>query len=161
MNTVDTTSYFQPLRKTITVALSSAEAFDLFTAGIGGWWPLGNYSVGRERAVRCEVECRSGGRVYEVRDDGETFIWGAVLEWQPPHRVVMSWHPGRTVETAQEVEVRFSPAGSGTIVELEHRGWATLGEAAEDTRKEYDAGWETVLGGHFARACRSASGKVS
>jgi uncharacterized protein YndB with AHSA1/START domain len=64
----------------------------------------------------------------------------------------MSWHPGRPLAVAQEVEVRFTPEGDGTRVDLEHRGWETLGVEAADARASYEGGWRTVLGTHFAGA---------
>jgi hypothetical protein len=42
--------------------------------------------------------------------------------------------------------VRFVPDGDGSRVELEHRGWERLGEAAAEAREGYDTGWDTVLG---------------
>jgi uncharacterized protein YndB with AHSA1/START domain len=75
-----------------------------------------------------------------------------VLSWEPPRRFVLSWHPGREPETAQEVEVRFVAVPTGTRVELEHRGWQALGEAAAATRERYAGGWEHV-GEAFVNAC--------
>ena len=43
---------------------------------------------------------------------------------------MLRWHPGREPETAQEVELRFRAEGATTVVELEHRGWAGLGDKA-------------------------------
>lgn len=81
-----------------------------------------------------------------MRDDGETFEWGRVLVCDPPHRLVLSWYPSRTPETAQEVEFRFTDLDGATRVDLEHRGWDTLGDEAADLRRNYQGGWETVLG---------------
>lgn len=145
----------EPLKKSIEVELSRADAFALFTGGLGEWWPLAVHSVSRDRAQSCGIEPKVGGLVYEVRDDGERFVWGKVLAWDEPKGFTMSWHPGRTAETAQEVEVRFSDAaGGGTLVELEHRNWATYGDGAAEARKQYDGGWQRVLGEHFAQSCQ-------
>ena len=65
----------------------------------------------------------------------------------------MTWHPGREADTAQEVEVVFKETPEGTVVELEHRGWAALGEQAKEMRKGYSGGWEHVLGECFVPAC--------
>ena len=46
---------------------------------------------------------------------------------------------------ATEVEVRFTPEGDGTRVELEHRGFERLGEPAEEAHKSYSEGWPTVF----------------
>lgn len=137
--------YLEPLRKSITVQRTAKEAFELFTR-MDRWWPFKQYSISQDRTERCVMEPRVGGRVYEVRDDGETFDWGRVLIWEPPRRLVLAWHPGREPETAQEVEFQFTDLGGVTRVDLEHREWARLGEKAVETRANYKSGWETVLG---------------
>jgi uncharacterized protein YndB with AHSA1/START domain len=105
----------------VTVARPAAEAFDLFTAGIDRWWPRSAYSISEARTARCVLECFAGGAVYEVRDDGARFAWGQVLAFERPRRLLLSWHPGRPPEQAQEVEVRFHEEGEGTRVSLEPR----------------------------------------
>ena len=143
-----------PLRATVTVERPPLEAFHVFTAGLARWWPLRTHSVARAHAVGCVIEPRSGGAVYEVQDNGERHPWGRVLEWEPPQRLLLSWHPGRPEAVAQEVEIRFTPDGTGTRVDLEHRGWARLGADAAEARRSYEGGWRAVLGTHFAQACR-------
>jgi uncharacterized protein YndB with AHSA1/START domain len=147
--------YLEPLRKSVTVSCPVEHAFEVFTARVGSWWPLSKYSIGQERARGCAIESRVDGEVYETRDDGERFPWGRVLAWEPPRRFVMTWHPGRETDTAQEVEVRFTAAPEGgTVVELEHRGWAVLGDRAREARESYSGGWDHVLGECFLPACR-------
>jgi uncharacterized protein YndB with AHSA1/START domain len=151
--------YLEPVRKAVTVSRPPAEAFEIFTAGFGRWWPLQRFSIGQEHAVSCAIEPRVGGEIYEVRDDGVRFPWGRVLVWEPPQRFVMTWHPGREPEVAQEVEVRFVAAGSGARVELEHRNWLRVGPDARKLRDEYAGGWESVLGKHFVDACGGGAGR--
>ena len=146
-------SYREPVRKSITVACDSAHAFSVFTSGIARWWPLATHSISTDRARECVIEPRVGGGVYEVRDDGERFAWGRVLAWEPPVRLVLSWHAGMPAELAQEVEVRFTPIAQGTRVDLEHRGWEALGPGAGDAHKGYNAGWESLFVKLFAAAC--------
>lgn len=62
-------------------------------------------------------------------------------------RVAFSWHPGRTSDTAQRVEVTFEADGEHTRVTLVHTGWETLGDAAAETRDGYGSGWVPVLEG--------------
>ena len=76
---------------------------------------------------------------------GETLDWGAVLDWEPPHRVVLEWRPSRIPSTPTEVEVRFEPEGERTVVTLQHRGWERLGPNAGELRSGYDNGWPGVL----------------
>lgn len=146
-------SYIDPVRKTIFVGCSQERAFSIFTDGIARWWPLKKLSLSQAKAVSCVIEPRAGGAVYEVDDNGVRIPWGQVLVWEPPSRLVMSWHPGTPAETAQEVEVRFTPDGSGTRVDLEHRGWEKLGDRAAEARSKYDNGWVLVFETLFAQAC--------
>ncbi|HEY7411733.1 MAG TPA: SRPBCC domain-containing protein [Vicinamibacteria bacterium] len=141
-----------PVAVSVTVARPAAEAFDLFTAGIDRWWPRSAYSISEARTARCVLECFAGGAVYEVRDDGARFAWGQVLAFERPRRLLLSWHPGRPPEQAQEVEVRFHEEGEGTRVSLEHRGWERLGVEAAGVREGYQGGWQTVLGKHYVEA---------
>jgi uncharacterized protein YndB with AHSA1/START domain len=136
-----------PIHKSVRVRRKLEEAFALFTEGIDTWWPLATHSIFEERAQSVVLEGNVGGRLYERSVDGEEGLWGTVLVWEPPRRIVYSWHPGRGEETAQEVEILFTAEGDGTHVEVEHRGW----ERAPERRTGYDAGWEIVLA-RFAAA---------
>ena len=74
------------------------------------------------------------------------------MRWEPPHRLVLTWHPGRDADDSSEVEVRFAAAdGGGTRVELEHRGWERFGEDAVARRRAYvgPGAWGHVLD-HYA-----------
>jgi uncharacterized protein YndB with AHSA1/START domain len=102
--------------------------------------------VGLEEAVNLVVEPRRGGRVYEQVRGGAEHDWGEVLVWEPPRRLVFSWHPGRARETGQEVEVRFSASGAEARVELEHRGWEYLVGPADEIPAHFVSGWEEALG---------------
>jgi uncharacterized protein YndB with AHSA1/START domain len=135
-----------PVKKTITVGLPVEAAFRLFTEGFGQWWPLASHSVGEENAAACYLEGEVGGRIYEINKDGNQVDWGQVRAWEPPHRLVFSWHPGRTPETAQEILVTFQAETGGARVELTHYGWERLGEQALSTRENYVSGWDIVLG---------------
>jgi hypothetical protein len=66
----------------------------------------------------------------------------------------MTWHPGHSPETAQEVEIRFVAITEGTRVELEHREWQKYGEKAAAARTSYDQGWATVFERCFVEACK-------
>jgi uncharacterized protein YndB with AHSA1/START domain len=144
----------EPLKQSIVVKRSPAEAFDIFTARFGAWWPYQQFSVHQADTRTCVFEPRLGGDVYEVAQAGTRVPWGKVIAWEPPHRFVMTWHPGRGVETSQEVELRFIAVADGTRVELEHRDWEKLGTNAMEERGNYEGGWTVVIGTHFAEACR-------
>jgi uncharacterized protein YndB with AHSA1/START domain len=143
------------LRKTIEVAAAPDRAFRLFTEGIAGWWPVRTHSVGEDRAETVIFEPGVGGRIYERTLDGDEHVWGTVTAWEPPGRVVFTWHPGRGPDIEQDVEVRFEPSGTGTRVELVHTGWERLGDRAAAFRENYDGGWDIVLGERFAAAANA------
>lgn len=134
----------ESIRLDATVHRPAAEAFRLFTEGIGDWWPSNRgYSFGGDRVMAVCLETVAGGRLYERYTDGEEFEVGRVLVCEPPRRIVFTWQ-GRWPEPT-EVEVRFTPIGGDTRVELEHRGWERLGASAEESRRSYLNGWPTVL----------------
>lgn len=138
--------YLEPLRKSVSVPCSAADAFALFAGRIADWWPLASYSVYGSGARSCGVEPRVGGELFEVGPEGKRAIWGRVTRWDPPRMLAFTWFPGRTEDTAQTVEVRFIEGKKGTRVELEHRDWQTLPAGAEEIRRGYDGGWDAVLG---------------
>ena len=135
-----------PIRKSITVPMPPEAAFRRFTEGIAGWWPLATHSVSASAEAACAIEGWVGGRIFETGPDGAEYLWGTVTAWAPPERLAFTWHPGRSEDTRQEVEIRFRAAGEGTRVDLLHTGWERLGEKASETRSGYDAGWAVVLG---------------
>lgn len=136
----------EPVRSEVEVALSQQQAFEFFTAHLSRWWPLETYSVAGARTETAVFELAQGGEIFELAENSEKHLWGTVKEFEPPRRVVFSWHPGRDADTAQEVEVTFEETATGTRVMLEHRGWEALGDAASKTRDQYVPGWAHVLG---------------
>lgn len=142
----------ESIRKQLRVRLPVEKAFDLFTAGIGKWWPLMTHSVGEEQAKTCFFEGWVGGRIVEFLKDGTQSEWGQVIAWEPFHRVSFHWYPGRTLDTAQEVTVTFSEIPGGSLIELVHTGWETLGGAAQSRRDGYDTGWDFVLAKYIIAA---------
>jgi uncharacterized protein YciI/uncharacterized protein YndB with AHSA1/START domain len=133
-----------PLRKEVAVRCSPSRAFWIFTREIDAWWPRKGRSVGEERSESIRMEPWLGGRVIESYGGGHEAIWGTVLVWDPPHRLMLSWHPGRSSDDATEVEVAFTPQREETRVVLEHRGWERRADGRA-ARAEYDKGWIGVL----------------
>jgi uncharacterized protein YciI len=149
MNTVP------PVRREILVDADPDAAFEVFTAGLGQWWPLGEHSVHGVRGLDATVSFEKmsvGARIVE-RTEGHDTVWGTVTRWDPPAAVAFSWHPGYSADRASQVEVTFAAADSGqTLVTLIHTGWEAFADPAA-ARAEYDQGWPFVLeryAGHFA-----------
>lgn len=137
---------YPPIRKSIRVEAPPERAFLRFTAEMGSWWPLASHSIGQRESETVAMAGRVGGRIVERVRGGEESVWGTVTAWEPPRRIAFTWHPGHKVEEAQDVEVRFSPSGTGTLVELEHSGFERLGKLARRAYRGYPMGWDYVLG---------------
>jgi uncharacterized protein YndB with AHSA1/START domain len=136
----------EPIRKSVSVARGVDEAFKLFTEGLGTWWPFNvGHSIGEERVATAVFEPKEGGRVYEVWDDGTEHHWAEVLVYDPPHRFVLAWKPNPERPAPTELEVRFRAEGTGTRLDLEHRGWERLGDPGVEARGNYDSGWPRTL----------------
>jgi len=122
------------------------------------WWPA-THHIAKQAFTEIVIEQRAGGRWFERAADDTECDWGRVVAWEPPHRVVFSWHLqgdwkfDPNPERASEVEVRFLAEGSGTRVELEHRNLERHGAGWEQVRTGVDspAGWSAVLA-QFAKA---------
>src|SRR4029077_11422194 len=72
-----------PVRKSIRVNANQAHAFEVFTSGLGRWWPR-THTVGKPPMRTAVLEPRLGGRWYELSEDGSQADVGKVLVWEPP-----------------------------------------------------------------------------
>jgi uncharacterized protein YndB with AHSA1/START domain len=143
--------FMDAVREEMRVDLSPADAFDLFTAGIGEWWPLEEgYSFAGNRAKEIHLEARVGGRLYERFVDDDEHEIGRVIACDPPHRIVFTWTSPRW-PGATEVEVMFTPEGERTRVSVEHRGFERLGPPGEVAARQFGGGWPRVLQAFAAR----------
>ena len=140
------------VEKWVTVNVPVERAFEVFTAEIDTWWPLRTHAVDTEHSETVIMESHVGGRLYERTPSGEEHLWGTVVAWEPPTRIVYSWHPGRGEETAQEVEITFAPEGDSTRVEVRHTGWEKLGDSMEEVVASYDEGWDAVIACYVDKA---------
>jgi uncharacterized protein YndB with AHSA1/START domain len=139
------------IEKSVVVSVPVEEAFRVFTEGIHTWWPLRTHAVDPKTAETVILEGREGGRMFERTPAGE-HLWGTVVAWEPPSRIGYTWHPGREEETAQEVEILFTPEGEGTRVDLRHWGWETFGDRMDEVVADYNEGWDLVIGKYVERA---------
>ena len=140
-------------RRSVTVNASPERAFEVFTAGFSTWWPLESHHIGKTMATEAIIEPHAGGRWFERDAAGNECNWGFVTEFEPPHRVLLAWHlnpewgfdPDRA--NATEVEITFTAADGGTLVELEHRGFEKHGDAGRKMREAVSApgGWNDLL----------------
>jgi uncharacterized protein YndB with AHSA1/START domain len=120
-------------------------AFDTYARGIGRWWPKTHTFSGLD-ALQVVLEGQVGGRIFERARDGREWEWGRVLVWEPPDRLVYSWHLRTGPEHATEVEILFRPIDAdSTSVEIEHRGWEAWGDEGQEQRDKHGGGWLTLL----------------
>ncbi len=141
-----------PLRYELTVPISAADAFRLFTEGFNSWW-IGHH-IGKADLAEAVIEPRAGGRWYERGVDGTECDWGAVLAFEPPGRVLLTWQLNAKWEYdpdpahASEVEVLFIEDSGQTRVTFEHRHIERLGEGTERLAGEISSGegWPKILG---------------
>jgi uncharacterized protein YndB with AHSA1/START domain len=141
------------VKREITVRATPARAFDFFTRQMAKWWPA-THHIAREPFQEIVMEPRAGGRWYELDANGTECMWGRVLAWEPPLRVVLGWHLTATWQFdpdpahASEVEIRFEPVGdSATQVILTHSRFERHGEGYEAMMKGVGepGGWLLIL----------------
>jgi uncharacterized protein YndB with AHSA1/START domain len=141
------------IHKSAVVSATPEKAFEVFTDGIATWWPIETHSVqamdkdaGSPETVVFETGPQ--GRVYERMSTGKEAHWANVTAWEPPSRLVLEWKVNPDAAAPTEVEIRFTPEGDGTRVDLEHRGFEALGKDAEKEHGSYSNGWPAVFQGY-------------
>lgn len=143
-----------PIRKSLRVRAPQERAFRTFTQAMGSWWIKGHSLIpaGQRDVV---IEPRDGGRWYETGEDGSEQMWGRVLEWDPPARVMLAWQLNGDwrydPDFETTVEVRFVPDGDHTLVEFEHRDLERFGDKADAVRGDYESGMDGGWGQLLAR----------
>jgi uncharacterized protein YndB with AHSA1/START domain len=145
----------------IVVETPIEHAFEVFTVGIGTWWPETHHILDGE-LQEMVFETKPGGHIRDIATDGRECRWSRVLTYEPPDRVVFSWDINlqwqveRDPARCSEVEVRFTPQGeSRTLVELEHRHIDRHGEGWERMRDAVGSagGWDLA---RFAAAAAAS-----
>jgi uncharacterized protein YndB with AHSA1/START domain len=142
------------VRRIIRVNVPVETAFRVLTERMGTWWPA-THHIGKAPFTGIVVEPRVGRRWFERDSAGAECDWGRVLVWEPPKRVVVSWHLqpdwkySADSSKASEVSFEFIVEGpEATRMEFEHRHIERHGEAWEAMRTSVDSpgGWTMVLG---------------
>lgn len=76
-------------RASVDVTLDAATAFEVFTAEIGEWYVVNEYTVvDHTRTKSMRIEPWVGGRFIDVHnlETGEGIVCGRVIVWDPPRR---------------------------------------------------------------------------
>jgi uncharacterized protein YndB with AHSA1/START domain len=141
------------VRRQIVVQAPVEQAFAVFTERFGDVKPP-EHNMLRVPIAETVFEPKVGGHIYDRGTDGSECRWARILAFDPPQRVVFSWHisPQWTVETepdnTSEVEGTFiAETPERTRVELEHRhierhgpGWPAVSDGVA-----HDEGWPLYL----------------
>lgn len=127
------------IKRSVVVSAPVEQAWEVFVGRPSDWWPLARHSIAGDDAVGVEI---GPERVVERVKDGTEHTWGRVLAWEPPRRLAFTWEIDPTGRCGTEIEVRFSPEGDGTRVDLEHRGWP---DETDEQQVHYASGWEFIL----------------
>jgi uncharacterized protein YndB with AHSA1/START domain len=137
------------IQKSAVVAASAEKAFEVFTEGMATWWPkeFSVQAMDKDAGLPEAIVFETGpdGRLYERMTSGEEAHWAKVTAWEPPHRLVLEWKVNPDAIAPTEIEVRFTPVGEGTRVDLEHRGFEALGKDAQEAHSGYANGWPKVF----------------
>jgi uncharacterized protein YndB with AHSA1/START domain len=146
------------VRCAVTVQAAPERAFRVFTERFDTWWPR-SHSIGEAELDRVVIEPRQGGRWVEIGVDGSECVWGEVLAYDPPHRILLTWRIGgdwQLDDADSEIEVTFTPTGDGgTRVELTHSHFERLRSGAElRAAVGSDEGWNGLLSA-FAEAAKA------
>lgn len=131
------TPSLEPIVAEVTVPVTTTEAFVGFTAQMGEWWdPL----LSPDPPTFTGIAMTPDGPVEMVHGD-EHYTWGRVTEWDPIGRYSQDFWLGHAEQSPTRLVVTFTEGGSGTLVHLEHGGWA---EGSEEIRATYSH-WGTLL----------------
>jgi uncharacterized protein YndB with AHSA1/START domain len=105
-------------------------------------WLSSQEALRRWLSPSLEIDLRVGGAYRFLGPDEETWISGAVLEFVPEGRLILSWleeganwvHPARLV-------ISLAASLAGTTVTLTHDGFAGIGKLGwADTVQSYERG---------------------
>jgi uncharacterized protein YndB with AHSA1/START domain len=159
-------------RATVFVALTSEDAFRIFTEDIDRWWRRGvRFRNAGARRGFIRIEPGPNGRVFESfdGDNGRETVAeiGRVTLWEPPERLLFEWRSANfSADEKTEVEVTFRPSGAGCEVCVSHRGWAMIrkdhpvrhGADAAGTLRSLGLWWGDLLIAFRQRASKPPEG---
>ena len=151
-----------PILKTVQLKITPERAFEMFTRHIGRWWPAG-MTIGAAPAVDIVIEPQTGGRWFERDASGAETQWGRVMDWSPPHRLLLAWQIGEgwkfDPDLETELELAFHPQDGGCKVTMEHRHLERLGAGAASMAQMLGGGWPGIIDGYAAFAETGGDGK--
>src|SRR6266853_1505879 len=127
----------------IFIAAPPARVFEAITDPyqMPKWWG----QQGMYKITEWKGDLRPGGKWSSVgvSVDGSAFrVDGEYLEVDPPRLLVHTWIASWSGPLKTVVRWELEPAAGGTLIRLQHSGFAGAGEGA----KAHYEGWQRVLG---------------
>ncbi len=95
--------------------------------------------------ARQDLQANQDYELYN-KENGERWIWGSVLEWNPPSKLVYTFIIPPLEATSSTVTIILEEAHGGTRLTLIHEGVEQLGDAALSLLMPLDDGWDEHLG---------------
>ncbi|MEM9580195.1 MAG: SRPBCC domain-containing protein [Pseudomonadota bacterium] len=133
----------EPLVHAMDLACSAEHAFEVFLRRIDLWWPPGHRKFKGSRFA-CTPEV--GGQITEYAPDGTCFVWADITAIDPPHRLVLGWHPGKiTAPTRSDITFASAGPGRSRVTVTHSEADAALGGAWPQRAALFSAGWTAVL----------------
>lgn len=124
---------------TTLVPVPADQAFEGFTDYIHLWWPLNIYShFGPGSHVSF-----SQGQMLEEAEDGKQHLWGRILDFDMPTKIVIEFSLGMEGTAPTRLAFSFTESGTGSSVSLTHDGWAR-GSAGQAQYERYER-WDEVI----------------
>lgn len=147
-----------PVVSTIEVPCSQEMAFQIFSEGMGKWWPLDKRAMSMhegKKAKELRVEAKLGGTIIEIGEDGTEYHWGTFKSYNPFNDLAMDFHMGLPADQASLVEVTFETlADDKTKVVLTQSRWEAFGDMAQMMRDGYGSSWSLIFEEGYGGACR-------
>ncbi|MEL6426997.1 MAG: SRPBCC domain-containing protein [Pseudomonadota bacterium] len=132
----DTQTKDAQLIKTIYLAATPEKVWDYLTRAehLAKWY----------HAAAADLDA---GADYQLNNtDGEKIVWGTVLEWEPPKRLVTTFEAGPLGGGETTVAWDLEPLEGGTFVTLTHSGVLAIGDHGPRTLHAIDSGWDGHVG---------------
>ncbi len=91
--------------------------------------------------ARLDLEADQNYELYNA-ENGEKWIWGSVLEWNPPKKLVYTFIIPPLAAISSTVTWTLVEVNGGTKLSLTHEGIEKLGDEALGLLMALDDGWD-------------------
>jgi uncharacterized protein YndB with AHSA1/START domain len=127
-STITKSAFFATTPETLWAYLTEADK-------LGEWY----------HPARQDLEANKDYELYNS-DNDEKWIWGSVLEWNPPKKLVYTFIIPPLETISSTVTWVLEEAHGGTKLTLTHEGIEELGDSALGLLMALDDGWDEHIG---------------